>query len=104
MFGVSRTIADGKTVFFEYLRIEQRGSETVYLAAPKGRYPPTPFKMVHCQGKRVVFENSRHDFPQRITYWREDDGTLHARVEGDRDGQTQSSEWSWQRATVAIEE
>jgi hypothetical protein len=34
-------------------------------------------------------------YPQRILYWRDTDGALHARVEG---GQGKAMEWRWERA------
>src|SRR5262249_26133576 len=37
LIGMSRTVAGGKTVFFEYLRIEARGAEIYYVAHPKAR-------------------------------------------------------------------
>jgi hypothetical protein len=105
MFAMNRTVQashagnPAKTVFFEYLRIEQSPAGIVYLASPKGRQPPTPFKMVECQPAppRVVFENAQHDFPKRLIYWR-DGNTLHGRIEGEQDGQPASEEWTWRRA------
>ena len=97
MFGINRTIVDGQTVAFEYLRIEQTPQGIVYLASPNGRYPPTSFRLVQLDGQRVVFENPVHDFPKRIIYWREAD-TLWARIEGEKDGEMKSSQWSWQHS------
>ncbi len=82
MFATSRTIVSGKTVFFEFLRIETRESGIYFVGQPKGR-PGTDFKLVRLDGQSVVFENLAHDFPKRILYRREADGSLFARVEGD---------------------
>lgn len=46
--------------------------------------------------KKVVFENREHDFPQRIIYWLDDDGSLRARIEGTIGGQSRSQEWKWE--------
>lgn len=109
MIGMNRTIAkppdarasDGKaserTVFFEFLRIEQNKDGIVYLASPKGRQPATPFKMKEVGEHSVVFENPEHDFPRRITYRLEGD-IMHARVEGTQGGKMTSEEWTWQRS------
>jgi hypothetical protein len=35
---------------------------------------------LHCL-QRATFENPQHDFPRKLTYWREGD-TLNARAEG----------------------
>ena len=83
LFGVSRTVAGGKTVFFEYLRIETRGADIFYVAHPKARTPGTDFKLVKLQGQEATFENLAHDFPKRIIYRKNTDGSLTARVEGD---------------------
>ena len=85
LFGVSRTVVAGKTVAFEFLRIEARADGIFYVAQPNGR-PPTDFKLVRLEGESVTFENPHHDFPQRIIYKKNTDGALHARVEGARDG------------------
>jgi Domain of unknown function (DUF6265) len=83
MIGMSRTVAGGKTVFFEYLRIETRGAEIYYVAHPKARAPGTDFKLVRLTAQEVVFENLAHDFPKRIIYRKDGDGALTARIEGD---------------------
>jgi len=83
LFGVSRTVADGKTVFYEYLRIEARGADIFYVAHPKGRQPGTDFKLVQLKDQEAGFENLAHDFPKRIRYRKSTDGSLTARVEGD---------------------
>ena len=81
MFGVSRTVAGGKLVFFEFLRIETRKDELYYVAQPGGG-KPTPFKLVEVKDGRAVFENKEHDFPKRILYSKTKDG-IDARIEGD---------------------
>jgi Domain of unknown function (DUF6265) len=82
LIGMSRTVAGGKTVFFEYLRIEARGADIFYVAHPRARTPGTDFKLVRLSGHEAVFENLAHDFPKRVIYRKNGDGTLSARVEG----------------------
>jgi len=81
MFGVSRTLVEGKTVGFEFLRIEAREDGVFYVAQPGGR-PPTEFELTRASAGEAVFENPRHDHPKIIRY-RLDDGALVAEVEGD---------------------
>ena len=97
MLAVARTTRGQRTVFYEFLRIEQAGGTITYYGAPKGRYPATPFKMTEASGDKVVFENPQHDFPQRITYWREGPDGMGARVEG-KDGKGAES-WTFKRVT-----
>lgn len=99
MLGINRSRAnESGEAGFEYLRIvEQEDGALVYLASPGGRCPPTPFTAVEVAPNRVAFTNPEHDFPQRIVYWLEGDGTLHARVEAESDGQIRGFELVWRR-------
>ncbi len=80
--------------FFELLRIVEDEEGVVLLAQPAGRSPAVRFRAVEVGESRVVFANPEHDFPQRITYWREGSG-LKARVEAQRDGEWQGFEQIW---------
>ena len=82
MLGMSRTVAGDKTVEFEYLRIEQRGDEIFYVAHPKARCPGTDFKLTSLSTQEAVFENPQHDFPKRIIYRKNPDGSLVASIDG----------------------
>ncbi|MHC4590984.1 MAG: DUF6265 family protein [Planctomycetota bacterium] len=99
MLGLNRTVIDGRTAAFEYVRIEDTPDGVVFLASPQGRHPPTPFALVESGPHRAVFENPGHDFPNRIVYERRGD-RLDARIEGKQDGQPISEEWSWRRSAL----
>lgn len=94
MVGIHRDVGNGLTLAFEFLRIEQRDGQLVYLSMPDGRSPATPFALKESAATRVVFENAAHDFPQRIIYWK-DGRNLRARIEGSVNGKASSQEWSW---------
>jgi hypothetical protein len=94
MVGLHRDVGKGRTMLFEFLRIEQQGDRIVYLSMPNGRSPATTFPLKEMSGTRVVFENPQHDFPQRIIYWK-DGNDLHARIEGMMNGKPASEEWRW---------
>ena len=99
MMAVGRTMRGERTVFYEFLRIEQTSDGGLtYHAAPKGRSPATPFKAVEVTADRIVFENPQHDFPTRITYWKEGADGMGARVEG-KDGKGAES-WTYKRAAA----
>ncbi len=103
MLGVSRTIVNEQTALFEFLRIEQQPDGIFYLAAPRGRHPPTPFRLTEAPGRDkpwAVFENPDHDFPQRILYWLDDVGCLHGRIEGTQAGVQKYDEWVWHPARL----
>lgn len=98
LLGTSKTVRDRKAVFFEYLRIELDNTGTpVYVAMPLGK-DATKFALKDAtQNNRVVFENPQHDFPQRIIYTLQPDGTLRARIEGQVNGKERSKEWTFTR-------
>lgn len=82
IIGMGRTIAGGRTVEFEYLRIEQRADQIFYVASPKGRCPGTDFKLTRLSQQEAIFENPEHDFPKRIIYRKNSDGSLTASIDG----------------------
>jgi ketosteroid isomerase-like protein len=81
LLGSGRSVKAGKTSFFEYLRIEARAGQVLYIAQPLGR-PATEFVRVSDQPDEVVFENRAHDWPKRLSY-RRTQGGIQVRVEGD---------------------
>jgi hypothetical protein len=85
-----------RMVSFEFLRIERDAEGIAYVAQPGGR-PPTRFLLAESGARRVVFANAAHDFPQRILYWIDDAGALHARIEGPKNGRVVGQEWTWTR-------
>ena len=96
MLGLHRDVKGGRVVSWEFLRIAADEQGVVYHASPRSA-PPTPFRLVEMGDKRVVFENKANDFPQRILYWIDAAGALHARIEGPQGGKTVSEEWTWSR-------
>ena len=93
MIGMNRTARSGKTLFFEYLRIEARTDGVYYVAYPKGG-EGTSFFMTAEGENYVAFENPDHDYPQKIEYRREGE-TLYATISGHENGEQKSSSWQW---------
>ena len=80
MLGVGRTVKGGKTISFEFLRIERVAGSTNYIAQPQGG-APTVFRMTASGADWARFENPKHDFPKRVEYRRTPQG-LHAEIAG----------------------
>jgi len=85
MLGVGRTIKNGKTMDYEYLRIVQDDKGIFYIAKPKANAEETPFKLTKLTAAGAVFENPAHDFPQKVIY-RVEGAKLFARIEGNNKG------------------
>ncbi len=79
MLGVSRTVKSDKMTAFEYLRIVEREGGLVYVAQPGGG-SATEFVLTERSTKRAVFDNPRHDYPQRIVYELSSEGALTATI------------------------
>lgn len=95
-FAWGRTVSAGRTVFFEFLRIEPRNGGFVYIAQPMG-VAPTTFKSTFVNNNKVVFENPEHDMPNKITYELGDDGRLRARIDGIQNGRAATEQWIYQK-------
>lgn len=92
MLAVSRTVSREKMVAFEFLRVVERDSGLVYIAQPNGA-PPTEFGLTELNAKRAVFENPRHDSPQRIVYEHSAEGGLSASISFAKGGRPQRFEF-----------
>ncbi|MFP2906960.1 DUF6265 family protein [Pyxidicoccus sp. 3LFB2] len=96
MLGMSRFISNGRTAFFEYLRMEARPDGLYYIAHPKAR-PGVEFKLVRCSEREVLFENPENDHPKRIFYRWESTDRLTARIEGDEGGKPVAEDFFYTR-------
>ncbi len=96
MLGMSRLITEGKTVFFEYLRVEARPDGLYFIAHPRARQG-VEFKLVRCGDGEALFENPQNDHPKLIRYWRAPGGGLAARIEGDADGKAVAEDFLYTR-------
>jgi hypothetical protein len=96
MLGMSRTVRGGKTTEFEYVQIREDAGRLAYDAKPSGQAPAT-FPLLKLDDNEVVFEDKAHDFPQRIIYRRNADGTVTARIEGSKGGQVHGIDFAYQR-------
>lgn len=95
LLGMSRTVKNGKTTAWEFVQIREVDGQLAYVAKPHSQ-PEATFKLVSLEGSGAVFENPRHDFPQRIIYKREGD-RLEARIEGTVNGTAKGKSFPLQR-------
>jgi hypothetical protein len=86
MLGVARTVNGTKLREAEFTRIFTRGDTLVYAAGPLNQ-AGAEFRAKRVAGDEVVFENLAHDFPKRIVYRAVGPDSLHAYIEGAREGE-----------------
>lgn len=80
LLGMAGTLRDGRLRSFEYTRIET-GKDGLQFVAQPGGVAPTRFPLVSHGPQRIDFANAAHDFPQRVSYWRDGD-KLRAEIAG----------------------
>ncbi|WP_438483137.1 DUF6265 family protein [Oleiharenicola lentus] len=98
LLGMSRTVAKGKVVEYEFMQI--RGGpegKLFFIAQPSGQ-KEAAFAAISVSETEVIFENKEHDFPQRIIYTKQADGALLAAIEGPtKTGHTRKIEFFYTR-------
>jgi len=80
---------EGKeTVFAETMALEQTGENLVLTISTvnQNNEKPVAFEMVSSENGKFVFENKKHDFPNRIVYTNPAKDSLHAWIEGSPNG------------------
>jgi hypothetical protein len=99
--GTTRYLRSGRAVQFEFTRIESSGEEIVLTPYPGGVASPASFELTTLEPGRAIFEAPEHDFPKRIIYRRNADGSRTARIDGG-EGSPDAMEWHMQRVACPI--
>jgi hypothetical protein len=96
MIGMGRTVRNGKTTGYEFMRLEARSDGIYFVALPRENAVETAFKLIRSTSGEFVFENPEHDFPQRVIY-RIDGDRLSGRIEGNNKGKPMSIDFPYKR-------
>lgn len=92
MTGLGGAFQGWDTVFKEVLKIQNIEGRIFYIATIPGNPGPVHFKLVSHENNKVIFENSSHDFPEKITYKYQLNGMLHVLLEGIKKGEKMKEE------------
>lgn len=95
MAGVTQTDRPGRPVEVEFATISLEPTGVTFTARVKNQ-APTAFVLQPGADGEAVFENLRHDFPQRVIY-RRCGPDLCARIEGTVRGELRAVEWRYRR-------
>ena len=85
LVGVSHTVKDGKTLGYEYLRLENRPDGVYYVAVPEGKSETAlKFDSASADGNATNFRftNASLPFPRELIYRRASAGWLYASLKG----------------------
>ncbi len=93
---ISTVVVNHKdTVFFESILLEQKNNELFYTVSVKDQNKelPVSFKLVNVTANQLVFENSTHDFPTKITYLKILEDSMVASISGLIDGKEKTEQF-----------
>ncbi|MGO4770638.1 DUF6265 family protein [Flavobacterium sp. W22_SRS_FK3] len=81
-------VKQNDTLHFETIVLAQKGETLTYFATVKGQNDEkaVAFKATSESDQQLVFENPKHDYPQKITYTKGTNNTLNAEISGKLQG------------------
>ncbi|WP_264523282.1 DUF6265 family protein [Flavobacterium sp. N502536] len=88
-------IKEKDTIHFESIVLTQKDETLTYIATVKGQNndKPVSFASTAESDKQLVFENPKHDYPQKITYTKGANNTLTAEISGNLNGKPSSEKF-----------
>lgn len=97
--GKSFVIAAGDTVFSESIFLKEIGSDLFYIPSVSNQNEgkPVVFTLTTITDSCFIFDNPKHDFPQRIVYCFNSNDSLLAYIEGNKNGKYKREDFPFSR-------
>lgn len=98
--GISYAVSNsGDSVLLETISIHKKGNAIYYTPTghQEGNTSTVSFKLVSDLGDTFIFENRKHDFPQRIVYRKVSDVEILAWIEGMINGKLNKIEFPYKK-------
>lgn len=92
----------GDTLFKETLKLELIDGVPYYVATVPKNPGPVLFRLAEMEGRKAVFENREHDFPQRIRYELDAQNVLQIRLDGVEKGKPKVERLKLTRITESV--
>ena len=98
-FGKNYFVLGKDTVSSETITLEQNGNHLFYIPTVSGQNfgKPVKFILTSFHSSQLIFENSKHDFPQKISYTLISKDSLLAEISGTVDGKRFSQKFPMAR-------
>ena len=92
-------VKEKDTLHFESITLQQKGEVLTYTATVEGQNDdkPVTFKLTTATEKQMVFENPKHDYPQKISYTQITTDSLVAKISGIQQGKPSSEQFSMKK-------
>ena len=87
------------TVFTESIRLEEANGKLAYVTAVSDQNDGKAirFEMTSASDNQLVFENPKHDFPQKITYNKITNDSLVAEISGMKEGKPSTEQFAMKK-------
>ena len=87
------------TVILEKVSLVQNNDGIFYIpeVADQNQGKPVSFRLVNADKMKFTFENKEHDFPQRIIYHIVTKDSIHAWIEGTKNGKEMKSDYYFKK-------
>ncbi len=96
--GKSYTLDNGDTLLYETLHLKYENNNIYYLPILEmNDEDPVTFTLMMCSDQELIFENFEHDFPQQISYVKQNDQLLTVVLKGVIEGKERTVEYEMQR-------
>ena len=97
--GISYKIENGDTIKLETVRLYLSNRRVIYAPVAFGENDEKEvlFDLKSIEGKKFIFENPKHDFPQRIGYAFLPADSLHAYIEGTIDSKARHIDYKYSK-------
>ena len=94
--GQSYFIKEKDTIHFETIVLQQKDEALTYKATVKGQNEdkPVSFSLTETTENQLVFENKKHDYPQKISYQKDTKNNLVTIISGITDGKTTTEKYT----------
>lgn len=92
-FGQSYFVIKNDTVFAEHVSLEERNGKLSYVVTVpnQNEEKPVPFELTSAEGSTLIFENPKHDYPNKIIYNQVGTDSLVAEIRGMKDGKEKNA-------------
>ncbi len=99
LLGKSFKLNGVDTILLEDVRLTSTGNNIFYTPVVTGQSQgkPVQFRLITWNDKQFIFENKEHDFPQRVIYHLLNKDSVHAWIEGTKDGKERRSDFYYKR-------
>jgi len=97
--GESYFVVGKDTVFSESIQLEESNGKLVYNVTVPGQNngQATPFELTSSSDSQMVFENTKHDFPNKIKYNKINNDSLVAEISGMQKGKPATETFAMKR-------